>query len=72
MDDGMGFIAFIVWTLVVATITIALYFTFVFPRSPDPGYGYKWSCEGDKVVVKYANDDEGSYLAGQLCERVKK
>lgn len=66
------FIAFAALVLITFMFGVIFALTALLPDSPDPGYGYKWSCKGDKVVVQYAYDDEGSFMAGKLCERIKK
>lgn len=60
--------AFFLWTFVVVTFIGALVLTQ--PDTPDPGYGYKWVCDGDSAVFEIS--DGGRVVVGKSCERVEK
>lgn len=64
--------AFFLWTFVVAFLTFIGALVLTTPDTPDPGYGYKWVCEGKGESAVFEISDGGRVVVGKSCERVEK
>lgn len=72
MNEDLIIVIRLICFFILSALVGMVVYAALFLQSPDPGYGYRWKCDGPETVIRYAEDDGGSYMAGKACKRVER